>query len=180
MAHIDTSEIIRASVWLKPAGEALERINKVMRALHKEHGGPQVPPHVTLLTGAETTRASAELKLKHLASRVQLLRIKLGKIESRDEYFRALYAVVEANGDLAAAQRAAYDAFEMNPPPPYEPHLSLLYGKVDEAARKKLAAAAGGKLDVTFEVRALYLVNSTQSVPVADWRTLDEHPLAGT
>jgi hypothetical protein len=35
MAHIDTSEIIRASVWLKPAGEALERINKVMRALHK-------------------------------------------------------------------------------------------------------------------------------------------------
>ncbi len=151
-----------------------------MRALHKEHGGPQVPPHVTLLTGAETTRASAELKLKHLASRVQLLRIKLGKIESRDEYFRALYAVVEPNGDLAAAQRAAYDAFEMNPPPPYEPHLSLLYGKVDDAARKKLAAAAGGKLDVTFEVRALYLVNSTQSVPVADWRTLAEHPLAGT
>ena len=178
MAHTDTSEVIRASVWLKPAGEALERINKVIRALHKEHGGPQVTPHVTLLTGAETTRASAELKLKHLASRVQPLRIKLGKIESRDEYFRALYAVVEANGDLAAAQRAAYDAFEMNPPPPYEPHLSLLYGKVDEAARKKLAAA-GGKVDVAFEVRVLYLVNSTQSVPVADWRTLAEHPLAG-
>src|SRR6187401_3466846 len=69
MAHTDTSEVIRAAVWLKPAGEALERINKVIRALHKEHGGPQVTPHVTLLTGAETTRASAELKLKHLASR---------------------------------------------------------------------------------------------------------------
>lgn len=179
MAHIDTSEIVRASVWLKPSGEALERIMKVMRMLHKEAAGPQVPPHVTLLTGAETTRASAELKLKHLAARVKPFRIKLGKIDAGAEYFRALFAGVEANGDLAAAQREAYDAFEMKPAPPYAPHLSLIYGKLDDAARKKLADAAGGKLDVAFEVRTLYLVNSSQSVPVANWRTLAEHSLAG-
>src|SRR5258705_11211726 len=163
MAHIDTSEIICASVWLRPTGDALERIQKVVRMVHKHGGGPQVPPHVTLLTGAETTRANAELKLKHLAARLRPFRIKLGKIESREEYFRSFYAVVEANGDLAAAQREAYDAFDMNPPPPYEPHLSLLYGKLDDATKKKLAEVAGGKLDVAFEVRALYLVNSTQS-----------------
>jgi 2'-5' RNA ligase len=180
MAHIDTSEIIRASVWLKPTGDAFERIQKALRSIHKHGGGPQVPAHVTLLNGVETTRASAELKLKHLAARVKPFRIKLGKIESRDEYFRALFAVVEVNGDLAAAQREAYDAFDMKPAPPYEPHLSLLYGKLDEAAKKKLAEDAGGKLDVAFEVRALYLVNSTQSVPVADWHTLAEQPLAGT
>ena len=179
MAPIDTSEIIRASVWLKPTGEALERIMKVMRALHQEAAGPQVPPHITLLTGAETTRASAALKLKHLAARVKPLRIKLGKIEAGGEYFRALFAVVEANGDLAAAQREAYDAFDMQPAPPYAPHLSLVYGKLDDAARRKLTDAAGGKLDVAFEVRTLYLVNSSSSVPVADWRTLAEHALAG-
>ena len=87
--------------------------------------------------------------------------------------------MVEVNGDLAAAQREAYAEFDMNPAPPYEPHLSLLYGKLDKAAKQKLAEDAGGKLDVAFEVHALYLVNSTQSVPVADWRTLAEHPLAG-
>jgi 2'-5' RNA ligase len=179
MAHIDTSEIIRASVWLKPGGDALERIQKIVRALHKEGGGPLVPPHVTLLTGAETTRANAELKLKHLAARLRPFRIKLGKIESREEYFRSFYAVVEANGDLAAAQREAYDAFDMNPPPPYEPHLSLLYGKLDPATRKKLADEVGAKLDIAFEVRALYLVNSIQSVPVSDWHTLAEHELTG-
>ncbi len=179
MAHIDSSEIVRAAVWIRPTGDALERILKAMRPIHKQGGGPPVPPHVTLLNGAETTRASAELKLKHLAARIRPFRIKLGKIETREEYFRSLYAVVEANGDLAAAQREAYDAFEMKPAPPYEPHLSLLYGKLDAAARKKLAAGAGDKLNIAFEVRALYLVNSTQSVPVADWRTLAEHPLAG-
>jgi 2'-5' RNA ligase len=180
MAHIDTSEIVRASLWLKPAGDALERIQKLARSLHKEGGGPLVPPHVTLLTGAETTRANAELKLKHLATRLRPFRLKLGKIESREEYFRAFYAVVEANGDLAAAQREAYDVFEMNPPPPYEPHLSLLYGKLDAAMKRKLADEAGGKLDIAFEVHTLYLVNSTQSVPVSDWHTLAEHELTGT
>ena len=179
MSHIDGSEIIRASVWLRPTGEALERISKVMRAIHEHGGGPQVPPHVTLLNGAETTRASAELKLKHLAARIRPFRIKLGKIESAGEYFRSLYALVEANGDLAAAQRDAYAAFEMKPAPPYAPHLSLLYGKLDAAAGAKLAADAGGRLDIAFEVRALYLVNATQGVPVADWRTLAEHALAG-
>src|SRR4051812_26327738 len=113
MAHIDTSEVIRASIWIRPAGDALERIRKVLRLAHQETGRAQVTPHVTLLTGAETTRANAELKLKHLATRVRPFTITLGKIEWRDEYFRCLYAAVELSDELAAAQRDAYDAFEM-------------------------------------------------------------------
>ncbi|MDB5809781.1 MAG: 2 3 cyclic phosphodiesterase [Betaproteobacteria bacterium] len=177
MAHIDTSEVIRASIWIRPAGGALERIQKVLRLAHQETGRAQVPSHVTLLTGAEMTRVSAELKLKHLATRLKPFTIRLGNIEWRDEYFRCLYAAVELNDELAAAQRDAYDAFDMNPAPPFEPHLSLLYGKVDESMKKQIAAEAGGRLDVQFDVRALHLVNSTSGVPVAQWHTLVEQPL---
>jgi 2'-5' RNA ligase len=178
MAHIDTSEIIRAAIWIRPTGDALERIQKVMRLAHQESGRPQVPPHVTLLTGAETTRANAELKLKHLSARLRPFTLKLGNIEWRDDYFRCLYATVELSPELAAAQRDAYDEFDMKPAPPFEPHLSLLYGKVDEALKKQIAAEAGGRLEVAFEVRALHLVNSTSGVPVSQWHTLVEHPLA--
>jgi 2'-5' RNA ligase len=178
MAHIDTSEIIRAALWIRPTGDALERIQKFVRLAHKEGGGPQVPPHLTLLTGAETTRASAELKLKHLAQRMRPFSIKLGAIEWRDDYFRSIYATVELTNELAAAQRDAYDAFEMKPAPPFEPHLSLAYGKIDEGVKKRIAEQAGGRLDIEFEVRALHLVNSTSSVPVGDWHTLIELPIA--
>jgi hypothetical protein len=68
----------------------------------------------------------------------------------------------------------------MNPPPPYEPHLSLLYGKLDAATKKRLAGEAGGKLDIAFEVNTVHLVNATQSVPVSEWHTLAEHELTGT
>src|SRR5438477_7615859 len=66
LAHIDTSNIIRGAVWIRPAGGALDKIQKVMHSLHKRGDGPQFPPHVTLLEGLETTHANAEIKLKKL------------------------------------------------------------------------------------------------------------------
>ncbi len=178
MAHIDTSEVVRASVWIRPTGDALDQIQKVSRLAHRHGGGSQVQPHVTLLFGMETTRASAGLKLKHLAARMQPFTIRLGKIAWRQDYFHCLYAAVESSPELAAAQRDAYDAFEMKPAPPFEPHLSLLYGNLDAAVKKKLAAESGGTLDLAFEVHAVHLVNASMGVPVTEWRTLAEHALA--
>ncbi len=177
MAHIDTSAVMIGAVWIRPTGEALDRITKVVRLVHKRGGGPQVQPHVTLLSGMETTMASAELKLKHLAMRLKPFAIRLGEIEGRQDYFRCLYAKAELSEELAEARRIAYAEFEMNPPPPFEPHLSLLYGKIDDALRQELIAVADGTLDVRFDVTAVHLVNAYQGVPVTSWRTLAERPL---
>ena len=179
MAHIDTSAVVRASVWIPPAGEALDRIQKGMRLIHKRGGGPGFRAHVTLLSGIETTQADADLKLKHLASRVAPMLISLGRIEWRHDYFRCLYAVVAPSDALNTAKRAAHEVFEMNPPTPFEPHLSLLYGDIDDALKAELAAAAGGGLDLSFTASALQLVNASPSVPVTAWRTLSERPLRG-
>ena len=111
-------------------------------------------------------------------NRCKQFTIRLGKIEWRDDYFHCLYAAVELSAELATAQREAYDAFEMKPAPPFQPHLSLLYGNVNQAAKKIFAAEAGGALDVGFEVHAVHLVNASMGVPLTEWHTLAEHPLA--
>lgn len=178
MAHIDTSEIVRASVWIMPTGPALETIVKAARTARERAGGPEVRPHLTLLKGIETTRDDAELKLKRLASRLQPFTIRLGRIAWKPEYFRALYAAAVSSPELSAAHRAAHEVFEMNPPEPFEPHVSLLYGSLDEAAQKALAEEAGGSLHLAFEAAAVHLVNAAQSVPVTEWRTLAERRFA--
>ncbi len=179
MAHIDTSDVIRGSVWIRPTGDALGKIQKTINLVHKRGGGPPVQPHVTLLTGMETTHASAELKLKRLASRMKPFTLKLGRIDWRHEYFRTLFATVEPSKELACAQLDAYDVFEMKPAPPFEPHLSLLYADIDDALKRELAASAGGTLDIAFEVTAVHLVNASPSLPVTAWRTIAEHTLTG-
>jgi len=83
LAHIDTSNIIRGAVWIRPAGDALDKIKKVMHSLHKRGGGPQFQPHVTLLEGMETTLADGALKLKKLALRLKPFKVQLGQIDWR-------------------------------------------------------------------------------------------------
>ncbi len=178
MAHKDDSTVVRSSVWIMPGGGALDRIEKIIHRVHPRGGGPRFKPHLTLLAGSETTQADAEHKLKHLAGSLRPFEIRLGRIEWRSEYFRCLYLAAELSPELAAAQRAAYEAFEMNPPPPFEPHVSLLYGNMDEALKKELAAEAGGSLDLTFVATGVQLVNASQSVPVAGWKTLAERAFA--
>ena len=58
------------------------------------------------------------------------------------------------------------------------PNWSLLYGNLDEAVKKKLAADAGNTLDLSFEARSVHLVNASTGVPVSEWHTLAEQPLA--
>jgi 2'-5' RNA ligase len=178
VAHIDTSPIVRASLWILPTGGALDQIQHLTHLVHRRGGGPRFKPHLTLLSGIERTQADAELKLKHLAFRIRPFEIRLGRIEWRQEYFRCLYATAALSPELAAAQREAYEVFEMNPPPPFEPHVSLLYGSLDEALKKELAGEAGGSLDVSFNATAVHLVNASPSVPVTGWKALAERQFA--
>src|SRR5262245_6224987 len=180
MAHVDTSPVIRASIWIPPSGESLDRIQHVIHLAHRRAGGPPVRPHVTLLSGLERTRASAELLLQRLAAQIKPFTIELGQIEWRADYFRCFYATAALSEELAAAKRAAHEVFEMNPPTPFEPHLSLLYGNIDEALKKELAAEIGGRVDISFAATTLQLVNAAQGVPVSSWKVLSERALGAS
>jgi hypothetical protein len=177
MGHIDTSAVVRASVWLPPTGDAIDKINDAIRRVHKKAGGPHVRPHVSLLGGIESTIDDVETKLKKLALRVKPFTIRLTTIDWRDEYFRAFFATVKLTPELEAAKRLAHEVFQMLPPDPFEPHVSLLYGDFDESLKKKLAEELGGRLEVSFSATTVQVVNATADRPVEDWKVLAERRL---
>lgn len=160
------------SLWLRPEGETRARIIEVMRRLRERGGGPAFEPHVTLLGGIEAEAADAGSKLERLTARIRPITLALGRIDWREERFRCLFAVVAPSAELAAARRAAVEVFGVVPAGPYEPHLSLLYGEIDAALKRELAAAAGGGLDLSFEAAAVELVDTSRNIPVERWRTL--------
>lgn len=174
MSHIDTTPAFLGSVWIRPNSQALDRIQDAIRSVHKHSGGPPVRAHVSLLGGIETTLANTELRLKKLAARLRPFEIRLGRIDWRPEYYRAFFVTVEPSEALAAAQRAAHEAFERMPPELFEPHVSLAYGNFDEAQKKQWAEQLGGRLDVVFTARAEDLVNACESVPVPEWKSVKQ------
>ena len=178
MAHRDTGGVVRAAVWIPPSGAALEKIQDLINEVHRRGGGPRVQPHLTLLGGIETTLADAQAKLKDLAARVGPFEIRTGRMDWRHEYYRCFFLAVELTPELAAAKRAAHEIFEMNPPEPFEPHVSLMYGDPHGNFKQDLAAELGGRLDTSFTARVIRLVNASPSVAVPEWRALAEQTLS--
>ena len=174
MAHIDTSSIIRGSIWIQPTGEALHKIDAAMRGVHKRVGGPRFKPHLTLLMGIETTQEQAEQSLRKLALHVKPFTVQLSRIGWRHDYYRCLFVTVELTEDLAAAHRIAHEVFDMNPPDPFVPHISLLYGDIHEPLQRQLAQEAGGSVDASFVATGVQLTNANLDRPVTDWRILSE------
>jgi len=172
------SDVVRAAVWIPPDGEAVEPVNKLMRKARAMFDGPIFKPHVTLLSGIETTWVDADRKLQKLARAMPPFAIELNRIDWRAEYFRALFVAARLSPALATAKARAHEAFEMNPPDAYEPHLSLAYGKFSDAAREAFASA-GGIIDIRFSADRLQLVTAAKGIPTREWRLLAEYPLSG-
>jgi hypothetical protein len=178
MAHIDTSPIVRGAIWIRPSGEALHRIDEAIRVVRRRYDGPPVKPHVSLLSGVEATQEQVELKLRQLANRLRPFDIRLGRIEWRHEYYRALFAVAELSEELSRAHRLAGEVFEMASSDAFEPHVSLAYGDLHEPLQQELTQDIGGSLDVSFTVRAVGMANATGDRPITDWRVVSEASFA--
>jgi 2'-5' RNA ligase len=171
MGHIAGSEIFRGSVWIRPTGPALDEIQRVGRRLQDEVGGPGIWPHLSIIGGIEMTRLDAERRLKQLAASFLPFVVKLGQLDGYNDYYRALFAQVDATPELLAIHRRAKELFEQQSRDPYEPHVSLVYGDIDAATKKRLVTELGNVLDVSFQATSLHLVNAASGVPVEQWRS---------
>lgn len=179
MGHVIGNEVIRASLWIRPNGRALDEIQHAVRLVQDRCGGPGAMPHVSLLGGIERGQRDAEGLLRQLAARIKPFTITLGELDgySTDfDYYRSFFARVDLTEELHAAQRLAHEIFEMNPPEdPYQPHTSLLYGKADDATKQRLKQELRGSLQgLSFTATSVHLVNAAAGVPVKDWRSLAE------
>lgn len=170
--------IIRGSLWLPPVGPVLERLQELIRRLTARFGGGAWPqPHVSLLGGIELIAAGADERLASLGDRLPPIPIRLGQLEWRSDPWRCFYAAVEPTPELLDAHRESCDVFAMQPAEPFEPHLSLLYGRIDAPTKAQLARELGGRLNLSFTAPRVHLVNACEAVPAARWRTLHEAPL---
>lgn len=179
--------ISTCAVWLLPEGEAREAFEGIIIDLARAHGKPVFQPHVTLLSGLRGSAATLGLVLQSVAARVPVLQLEVTGLAHTDEYFRSLYAEVEACRALVEAHQRAHAAFAPEATRPFSPHLSLMYGTVPVQTRQQIVAQIGPRLPARIDVGSLDLWSVAGEVTgwyqVAGFplraRSL-EHPEAGT
>jgi 2'-5' RNA ligase len=164
------------SLWLVPEEEAHRRLAAQIADLARRFHTPLFEPHLTLLAGFELEPQTARVRTGELAASLAPLRLRLTSLVHEAEYFRAVFFHAEPSPELLDAHRRAAQVFGVAPGPAFRPHLSLLYGDLDEGQRgQALTLVDGRALDLS--VRRLELIQTTG--PVGDWRRLAAVALSG-
>ena len=155
------------SIWLlaEPADDA--SLTGLVRDLSDRFGTPFFAPHLTLRGDTEQPLAELESAIVEAARQVEPFSEPVACVEGSEAFFRSFYARFAICQALAALKRAL-DSEGLDS---FMPHVSLLYGPVEAAAK----AEAIGEVDKRLSGRPIRfdrigVVTSGQNVPIADWR----------
>jgi 2'-5' RNA ligase len=165
------------ALWLVPEGEVYRRLARTIRRLSREFSTPVFAPHITLASGIVAPEREVTTKAAQLAKSLRPLRLRLIHLDSRQEYFRCLFAKVARTQPLVRAHRRAKEIFGLRGHA-FLPHASLVYGNISDGKKRERVASLGRRFDLECEVRRLCIV-AIHGAP-SQWRQVKAFRLGRT
>jgi len=171
------------SMWIMPEGQVLDKFSELIIKISDEYRSPKYKPHVTLLgdlTGF--TRMEVVSKATELAESIEPFAITLTEVKypasypnNHEVYYRSLYIVAGRTEPLMKANELARKMFGRESDPPYNPHLSIMYGQFPAETKEEIISKVGREFNVSFEVESIY-VWSDKGLP-HEWKLIKKIPL---
>jgi 2'-5' RNA ligase len=160
------------SIWIVPPAEVRAGLDGLV-ARHGE--GPAFTPHVTLLGDLRVDRAATVAAAGAVVERFLPLSIRFEGIDTGSSFFRSVFLRVHASAELVGAHRALCEALGVAPAAPFEPHLSLAYGRVPETDRAALEEEVDrrGIVGTSFAAGTLTLAHAASTMPIEDWTEIE-------
>ena len=150
--------------WLTPSDSARSFFQRIINDLVRRYDAPVFEPHVTIHVGADRADA-AKNALRNAARECKLTGLTPLGIDQSDEFIKTLFVQFAMSAELRKISNVIREAANDSAQYELKPHLSLLYKKMETAARRELAASINVAFsEVTFDaVKALRCVSPTQS-----------------
>jgi Cyclic phosphodiesterase-like protein len=158
------------SLWLVPEGDEGQLIERLIIELASRLGTPRFAPHVTLIPGLAGREGDVVRRTREMAATLEPHSVPVGPVEGRAEYFRCLYARIPETLRLLTTRAQARLTFPGAGEAVFEPHLSLVYGRLSPEEKEPLFADLAPRLPPRLTCTALEVVRTVG--PAADWRSL--------
>ena len=165
------------SLWLLPPPRQSAAWRALIRRLAAAFDAPAFEPHVTLLGGIAGPPSQVLAAAREWAAAAPPPSAHPRTLACLDEYYRCVFVELDKTPALLAARRRAEDVFH-HERGDYSPHLSLLYGRLDAAAKQRAVAAVAEPFDEPFPLPSAALVEMDAGDPPADWQVVEVFPLA--
>jgi 2'-5' RNA ligase len=160
--------------WLIPTEPAHSFFYRIIDDLARRYDAPVFEPHVTLHVGADRADSAQQVAVDS-AREYGPIELKPLGIQQSDEFVKTLFVQFALSAELRQANEIIRDAAQASSQYELKPHLSLLYNKMEAAARRELAASIVVPFsEITFDrIKAVRCVSPTQSrADVEAWRVV--------
>lgn len=164
------AEALKHALWLRPFGDAAYELKERIKKLSEKYETPLFEPHVTLLSGLRRGETELIQLTETLAGSLSPFEIELGEPGYRDHYYRSFFLHVKKTDALIDAQQTAEKLFGCSTDETYLPHLSLMYGEVEERHKRMLVDTMGSLKHAGFPVHSLLLIQTEGGVD--DWKKI--------
>ncbi|MGE5241783.1 MAG: 2'-5' RNA ligase family protein [Bacteroidota bacterium] len=169
----------RHTLWLLLPREAHERYQALIAKLSARCNTLAFEPHVTLLNGLAGDRDDLRRRTRALAEALAPFEARLLEVAWRDEYYRCLFVEVVRSRALLDAHALAGKIFDKRVETDFYPHLSLVYGDLDENQKGNIANDVGRHIDERLTIGELALYDTGGATPAA-WRCVERCHLGQT
>lgn len=164
------------SIWLVPEEEEAVPLRRLIKDLAQRLGTPAFEPHVTLLPGLRgAAEEIAQTASQLLAADLEAMTVPLGPVLAGPSPFRCLYLPVAPTFRLIHAHALVRSAFAPRDEGPFEPHLSLAYGRMSDEQKRDLTGEIAATTPPKLRLWAIAIVRTEGSVET--WQSVARIPL---
>jgi hypothetical protein len=165
------------SLWLVPDEPARSRLAGLIADRAARLRAPLFAPHLTVLSGLRLDEAEVIRRARDLPRRMRPLSLRLTHLSHAAAYYRCVVLEAEPTPELLGAHQKARRAMAAGPDR-FRPHLSLVYGRLDERARRELVSELEGALPLPLVVEASRVEIHSTAGPPRRWKLAASFGLA--
>ncbi len=158
------------ALWLRPFGDAAFELKQRIKSLSEKYDTPLFEPHITLLSGLRRGKTELIQLTNTLAGSLQPFTVELTTKGYHDDFYQSYFVRVKKTDAFINAQETAEKLFGCTTDVDYFPHLSLMYGHVDDKEKRKLVDTSGPLKNDSFPVHSMLLIRTEGDVQ--DWKKI--------
>lgn len=151
------------SIWLVPATKDAKYLNQIIKIISKQYDAPHFGAHITLYS---KIRSLIKAKQVLAESKFGIIRTKSTGIGQSDYLWKTMFIKVKKDKSLRNINQIL--AKNLKTKYSFEPHISLVYKKLDHRTKSKIIKNLKIKKSYTFD--RITIVRSSKDVK--QWKKL--------
>ena len=168
------------SVWLRFAPPVESSLGNYVKELASARQSPAFVPHITLLGDLKGPPAATLNQCQRVIATLAPVTATFTALERGDAFFMSLYFAVSLPAHVVKLRRDISAGLQVRPPR-FDPHVSLAYGEDSGSLTQEVEAALRSQFEnLRAPIAALSIVSSSRSIPIAEWCSLVDLPVART